>query len=109
MTPFDPDSEQPDMFARRAAGIRLISEDIALAIARLVFAREHGEEALEKQLPLSVVGDAYTWVWSGGSPPVVACTAIFSKLVQSLEMWISQFNGQIFTNHFAFYLPRPTR
>lgn len=107
MTPFDPDSEQPDMFARRAAGIRLISEDIALAIARLVFARKHGEEALEKQLPLSVVGDAYTWVVRG-RPPVVACTDI-SKLVQSLEMWISQFNGQIFTNHFAFYLPRPTR
>jgi hypothetical protein len=107
MTPFDPDSEQPDMFARRAAGIRLISEDIALAIARLVFAREHGEEALEKQLPLSVVGDAYTWVVRG-SAPVVACTDI-SKLVQSLEMRISQFNGQIFTNHFAFYLPRSTR
>jgi hypothetical protein len=65
MFPFKPDEEHPDMMARRAAGMKLISDAIALEIARPVLAREHGEDEVNKQLPMSVVADGDTWVVRG--------------------------------------------
>ncbi|MGO8835063.1 MAG: hypothetical protein ACLQE9_19910 [Roseiarcus sp.] len=105
MSPFTPDGEWLDMTARRAAGMRLITEAIAREIARLVVANEHGEDELKAQLPFSVDPEADAWVVRGSRPMMVGSD--FSKLNGPLEMRISQFTGQIFTCHFQFYLPTP--
>jgi hypothetical protein len=105
MSPLTPDGEWLDMTARRAAGMKLISEAIAREIARLVLANEHGEDALKEQLPFSVAPEADTWVVRGSRPMMVGSD--LSKLKGPLEMRISQFTGQIFTCHFQFYLPAP--
>ena len=105
MFPSKPDGEYLDMMARRAAGIKLITDSIAREIARLVLLNEHGEDVLKEQLPLVVAAEADTWVVRGSGPMVVSPD--LSKAKGPLEMRISQFNGQIFTCHFLFYLPTP--
>jgi len=105
MSPHEPDDERLDMVSRRAAGTKLISDVIALEIARLVLAREHGEDEIKDQLPLSVTAEGDAWVVRGSRPMMVGSD--FSKLRAPLEMRISQFTGQIFTCHFQFLLPAP--
>ena len=107
MFPFKPDDERPDMMARRAAGMKLITEAIALEIARLVLVKEHGEEELKEQLPLRVAPEADTWVVRGSRPMNKGLD--FSKETGPFEMRLSQFTGEIFTCHFTFHLPTPTR
>jgi hypothetical protein len=43
----------------------LITEELALAIAKLVFIREFGREDFELQQPLTVQDDGDTWVIEG--------------------------------------------
>jgi len=105
MSPFTLDGEWLDMASRRAAGVKLITDAIALEIARLVLANEHGEGELKEQSPLSVAPEADAWVVRGSRPMMLGSD--FSKLRGPLEMRISQFTGQILTCHFQFYLPGP--
>ena len=84
------------MMARRAAGMKLITDAIAVEIARLVLVKEHGEDELKRQLPLSVIAEDDTWVVRGSRPKAA------NTLDGPLEVRISQFTGQIFSCCFLF-------
>ena len=100
MFPFKSDEERPDMMARRAAGMKLITDVIALEIARLVLTKEHGDGEFKEQLPLSVTPEDDTWVVRGSRPMVT--DSDLPKLDGPFEMRISQFTGQIFSCCFLF-------
>jgi|SRR5579863_3849284 hypothetical protein len=102
MFPFKPDEERPDMMARRAAGMKLVTDAIALEIARLVLTKEHGDDELKRQLPLFISADADTWVVRGSRPTVTDNDV--PQLDGPFEMRISQFTGQIFSCCFLFVL-----
>ena len=92
------------MLARRAAGIKLITEAIAVEIARLVLTEEHGEDELKRQLPLMTRVEGNTWVVRGSQ--AVVETLDMSKYRGPFEIRISQLTGQIFGCCVLYYFPR---
>ena len=82
--------------------MKLVTDAIALEIARLVLTKEHGEDELKKQAPLSVVPEGDAWVVRGSRPTV--SSSDLPKLDGPFEMRISQFTGQIFSCCFLFDL-----
>jgi hypothetical protein len=89
------EQEGASMFARRAAGMKLISESIALAIGRLVLEQQHGEEELRLNSPLTAKAAGDVWIVTG-SVPDVGYIDRNPPYQGPFEMRISQFSGQIF-------------
>ena len=89
------DQTLPDfsMRSRRWNGVRLISSDTALYVARMVHLGQEGSESLAANEPLSVRAEGAEWVVMGALK--VAQDVTNPGLVGPLQMRISQFDAQI--------------
>lgn len=91
------------MWMRRASGVKLISAQTAIELARQVVHDELGPTEVERNEPLNAVEDGDAWVVVGNElvefntehPPV-------SGWIGPLWMRISQFDGQILSYVFTF-------
>ncbi|GEM_PF-3254431 len=85
-----------NMQQRRAAGQTLITEDMALEIARLIVLEEIGEGGLKAQLPLSASSQGEYWRVVGHDNDAFEENE-FGRRVPfgTVNMLISKYNGQI--------------
>lgn len=93
------------MLSRRWNGIKLITSQMAMEIARIVHRKSEGQAALDRDEPLCVVEDGDAWVVSGAKP--IAYDPSNPALEGSLKMRISQFDAQILSYVLATTMPRP--
>ncbi len=93
------------MLSRRWSGTKLITSQMAIEIARMVHRESGGQADLERNEPLSAAEDGDAWVVSGAKP--VKYDPSHPVLDGSLQMRISQFDGQILSYVLAMILPRP--
>jgi hypothetical protein len=94
------------MVARRAARKILITENIALEIARLVLKEEDGEAELVRQSPFSISEEGDAWVVTGRQREATDEDASRPSRQGPFEMKISKFSGQIYDCHYIMYLAR---
>jgi NTF2 fold immunity protein len=102
-----PIAEAPDysMLSRRWSGQKLISADLAVAIARQIHKEQYGQTTLDEDEPLSVSDDGDCWIVNGGKKRNFEPKNLV--LDGPLRMRISKFDGQILSYLFAIALPRP--
>jgi hypothetical protein len=102
----NPPQEFGSMFLRGISGSRLISAPIAVEIARLILAEQHGPSSLKQNEPFSVVEDGDTWIVQGAAraAPIVD-TGSGLPLEGPFKMQISQFDGQILDCVFVVTIP----
>lgn len=81
---------------RRRANLKVISESIALEIARLLVFKDHGERGVEAQLPFSISASGDYWLVLGSENDAAEKNE-FGKSVPigRLSLCISQYDGQI--------------
>ncbi len=101
------DQAGPDysMLSRRWSGIKLITSQMAMEIARIVHRELEGQANLDCNEPLSVVDDGDSWVVSGAKS--IEYDPSNPVLEGSLKMRISQFDAQILSYVLALTMPRP--
>src|SRR5580692_8566097 len=91
-------SEPPfqTMAERRAAGDKIISEAIALEIARQIVFEERGDDGLRAQIPFSITSSGEYWRVCGKDNDAVEMNEFNQKVpFGSLNMLISQYDGRI--------------
>jgi len=98
--------EGMSMWLRRANEKRLITAQIAIAIARLVLKEEYGQSEVDQNEPFSVTEDGDIWIVQGRDTPLQNTTDQPGlALAGPFQMRISKFNGQIFECCFVMRLP----
>jgi hypothetical protein len=60
------------MVMRKAAGTEVISSDIALRFAELIFTHHYGKEVTDAQLPLTIVDHKDRWEVKGDNVDIPA-------------------------------------
>ena len=85
-----------NMAQRRKANLKLISEGIALEIARLIVFKDHGDRGVEAQLPFSISAAGEYWDISGSENDALEENEFGNHVpIGRLNLRISQYDGQI--------------
>jgi len=107
------DDQKPvgfEMIFRQARGDALITDAIAVEIARLILKSQHGQSALDRNEPLSATADGDAWIVLGRDQPQGPAESPRGfSLAGPFRMRISRFDGQIFECCFVMALPEVGR
>jgi hypothetical protein len=103
---FDPGSR----WLHRMNGVKSISANIAVQIARLVLEERSGPIERARNEPLKAIDDAETWVVLGSeNPNDNARHPPFATSAGPLQMRIAKFDGQILSYLFQINLDQPQK
>lgn len=99
----DPKRSLPDfsMSSRRMNGVKLVSRETALQIARLIHSSVEGAKSLAENEPLSVAESVDEWVVSGSRSG--SYNGTIPGLIGPLMMRISQYDAQILSYAMALH------
>jgi hypothetical protein len=103
------ESQDGSMWLRRASGVKLISAQIAVEIARLVVKEQYGQLEVDRNEPFSVIDSGDAWIVTGHeSPEFNAKNPPEPTWSGPLRMSVSQFDGQILNYVFTFEWSKAT-